>query len=134
MGNQGEVLSPLSGEIRIQSDSELSRDARTACEWQSFVSECLLRRVPALAPWAHVGTTDNEAKMRKAFKAAMAKLAVVGQDISQLVDCSEVIPEPEGYSSPAYFPNGTTYDDIQQACAATPFPSLASQPVSATSK
>ena len=42
-GNQGEVESPLKGEIRLQSDSELARDSRTACEWQSFVSECCLR-------------------------------------------------------------------------------------------
>ena len=38
-GNQGEVESPLKGEIRLQSDSELARDSRTACEWQSFVGE-----------------------------------------------------------------------------------------------
>ena len=40
-GNQGEVESPLAGELRLQSDSELARDSRTACEWQSFVSEYL---------------------------------------------------------------------------------------------
>ena len=38
-GNQGEVESPLHGEIRLQSDHTLARDSRTACEWQSFVSE-----------------------------------------------------------------------------------------------
>ena len=44
-GNQGEVESPLHGEIRLQSDSELARDSRTACEWQSFISTfTLLRR------------------------------------------------------------------------------------------
>jgi len=32
--------------------------------------------------------------MANAFKAAMAKLAVVGQDTRNFVDCSEVIPEP----------------------------------------
>lgn len=37
-GNQGEVESPLEGEIRLLSDSNLARDSRTACEWQSFVS------------------------------------------------------------------------------------------------
>ena len=36
--NQGEVMSPLRGEIRLQSDFLLARDSRTACEWQSFVS------------------------------------------------------------------------------------------------
>ena len=40
-GNQGEVESPLRGELRLQSDSELARDSRTACEWKSFVSEYL---------------------------------------------------------------------------------------------
>ena len=40
-GNQGEVESPLRGEMRLQSDSELARDSRTACEWQSFVSKLL---------------------------------------------------------------------------------------------
>lgn len=28
------------------------------------------------------------------FKAAMAKLAVTGQDVNKLVDCSEVVPKP----------------------------------------
>lgn len=36
-----EVDSPLpaSGEMRLQSDFALARDARTACEWQSMVGE-----------------------------------------------------------------------------------------------
>ena len=38
-GNQDEVESPLRGELRLQSDSELARDSRTDCEWLSFVSE-----------------------------------------------------------------------------------------------
>ena len=39
--NTGEVESPLpqSGEMRLQSDFALARDPRTACEWQSMVSE-----------------------------------------------------------------------------------------------
>ena len=37
-GNQGEVESALAGELRLQSDHNLARDSRTACEWQSFVS------------------------------------------------------------------------------------------------
>ncbi|KAH9931128.1 manganase peroxidase [Epithele typhae] len=36
--NQGEAMSPLAGELRLQSDSELARDSRTACEWQSFMT------------------------------------------------------------------------------------------------
>lgn len=36
--------------------------------------------------------TDNQSKLQTEFKAAMAKLAVVGQDTSKMVDCSDVIP------------------------------------------
>ena len=44
--NDGEVLSPLPGEVRLQSDFELARDPRTACEWQSFVSEYTFLGLP----------------------------------------------------------------------------------------
>ena len=37
-GNQGEVESPLAGEIRLQSDHNFARDSRTACTFQGFVS------------------------------------------------------------------------------------------------
>ena len=79
--NTGEVASPLpltsgedTGELRLQSDFALARDERTACFWQGFVNE--------------------QAFMAASFRAAMAKLAVLGQDTSQMVDCSEVIPIP----------------------------------------
>ena len=38
-GNQGEVETGIPGEMRLQSDHVIARDSRTACEWQSFVSE-----------------------------------------------------------------------------------------------
>ena len=38
-GEGGEVMSPIPGEFRLQSDFAISRDSRTACEWQSLVSE-----------------------------------------------------------------------------------------------
>ncbi|KAI0829879.1 peroxidase [Trametes gibbosa] len=112
-GNQGEVLSPLAGEMRLQSDSELARDARTACEWQSMV--------------------NNQAKMISTFKAAMLKLSLIGQDVSQMVDCSDVIPIPPAPQSPAHFPAGQTSADVEQACAGTPFPTLPTDPGPATS-
>ena len=71
-GNQGEVESALAGEIRLQSDSELARDSRTACKWQSFVLD--------------------QDSMRNDFKAAMLKLSIVGHSLPDLTDCSEVIP------------------------------------------
>ncbi|KIJ47125.1 class II peroxidase [Sphaerobolus stellatus SS14] len=115
-GNQGEAESPLPltngedvGELRLLSDQTIARDSRTACTWQGFVNQ--------------------QEKMASAFQAAMAKLAVVGQDVSSLIDCSEVVPIPVPSSGkPATFPATKTIADIEQACANAPFPSLASDP------
>ncbi|KAH8101870.1 manganese peroxidase isozyme precursor [Cristinia sonorae] len=112
-GNQGEVQSPLRGEIRLQSDGALARDSRTACEWQSFV--------------------NNQAKLQSAFKAAMAKLAVLGQNTRRMVDCSDVIPLPKAANSKAHFPAGQTRNNVEQACRATAFPTLPTDPGPATS-
>ncbi|ETW76658.1 manganese peroxidase [Heterobasidion irregulare TC 32-1] len=112
-GNQGEVESPLAGELRLQSDSELARDSRTACLWQANVNQL-----------EHMTT---------AFKAAMAKLAVLGQDPSQMVDCSELIPTPPPFTGAAHLPAGLTMNDIEQACAVTPFPTLPTDPGPITS-
>ncbi|KAH8108021.1 manganese peroxidase 1 precursor [Cristinia sonorae] len=112
-GNQGEVESPLAGEMRLQSDSELARDSRTACEWQSFV--------------------NNQAKLQSAFKAAMRKMTILGHNISQLTDCSELIPTPKALTKIATFPAGLTNADVEQACASTPFPSLSTDPGPVTS-
>ncbi|KII92123.1 hypothetical protein PLICRDRAFT_461658 [Plicaturopsis crispa FD-325 SS-3] len=111
--NQGEVESPLAGEIRLQSDSELARDSRTACTWQSFVTD--------------------QAKMQSAFKSAMAKLAVVGQDTSKLIDCSEVIPTPKAVTTTPHLPAGLNLGDIEQACSTTPFPTISADPGPETS-
>ena len=98
-------------------------DPRTACTWQSYV--------------------NNQDGMSKAFRDAMAKLAVLGQDTSNMIDCSEVIPEPKplpAANSHSVFPAGFTNADVDQAvpfpfhcvelftnhcvcqCASTPFP------------
>ncbi|KAM5530971.1 hypothetical protein V8D89_015353 [Ganoderma adspersum] len=112
-GNQGEVESPLHGELRLQSDSELARDSRTACEWQSFV--------------------NNQAKIQSAFKAAFRKMTVLGHDESQLVDCSDVVQTPPAPASNAHFPAGLSNADVEQACADTPFPTLPTDPGPVTS-
>ncbi|KAI0311708.1 manganese peroxidase 1 precursor [Amylostereum chailletii] len=112
-GNQGEVTSPLAGEIRLQSDAELARDSRTACLWQANVNQ--------------------QAHMTSSFKAAMAKLAVLGHNARDLVDCSDVIPEPRALHTSATFPAGLSNADIEQACAATPFPTLQTDPGPVTS-
>ncbi|KIJ46493.1 class II peroxidase [Sphaerobolus stellatus SS14] len=113
--NSGEVEFPLPvgqglnvGEMRLQSDFALARDARTACTWQGFINE--------------------QEKMANAFQAAMAKLAVVGQDSSKFIDCSEVVPIPvPAVRKPTTFPATKTKKDIQQACP-LPFPNLATDP------
>ncbi|KAF5370754.1 hypothetical protein D9758_002111 [Tetrapyrgos nigripes] len=112
-GNQGEVESPLRGEIRLQSDSELARDSKTACEWQSFVG--------------------NQAKLQSAFKAAMLKMSILGHRQSDLIDCSEVIPVPRPLVGSPHLPAGNKMNDIEQACATAPFPSLTADPGPATS-
>jgi manganese peroxidase len=112
--NQGELLSPLAGEFRLQSDFAIAHDSRTACEWQSFV-------------------TDHDSMIAK-FEKAMAKLAVVGHIPQALVDCSEVIPIPStAKSQVAVFPAGKSNKDVAGACAATPFPTLSTTPGPATS-
>ncbi|KAL0956164.1 hypothetical protein HGRIS_002324 [Hohenbuehelia grisea] len=111
-GNQGEVESPLRGEIRLQSDHLLARDSRTSCEWQSFV--------------------NNQAKLTNRFAAVMQKLSLLGHDQSTLTDCSDVIPVPRPFTGAAHFPAGLSHQDVEQACATAAFPTLASDPGPAT--
>ncbi|RDX40534.1 peroxidase MNP1 [Lentinus brumalis] len=114
-GEQGEVTSPLRGEMRLQSDHLLARDSRTSCEWQSF--------------------TNDQEKFAETFPDVMGRLALLGVDQSQLIDCSEVIPiaPPLPASSRPHFPAGKTAADVEQACAETPFPSFPTDPGPATS-
>ncbi|KAF5370845.1 hypothetical protein D9758_002113 [Tetrapyrgos nigripes] len=113
--NEGEVMSPALGEMRLQSDAELARDSRTACEWQSFV--------------------DNQAKLKSAFADAMKKMSLLGHNVDDLVDCSDVIPTPQDLpasAGPHLLPS-LTMDDIEAACDDTPFPSLTALAGPATS-
>uniref|UniRef100_A0A8H7XSS6 Peroxidase n=1 Tax=Psilocybe cubensis TaxID=181762 RepID=A0A8H7XSS6_PSICU len=103
----GEVLSPLAGEMRLQSDFRLSQDPRTACFWQAMV--------------------NNQERMVTEFKAAMAKLQVLGQDRSKLIDCSDVVPIPKPFKSNIKFPPTFSRKDVQIACPLLPFPNLATQ-------
>lgn len=68
---QGEVTSPLRGEFRLQSDFAIARDQRTACEWQSFV--------------------NNQTKVQQMFQFVFHDLSILGQNIDDLVDCTEVV-------------------------------------------
>ncbi|EKM80806.1 hypothetical protein AGABI1DRAFT_71350 [Agaricus bisporus var. burnettii JB137-S8] len=106
-GNQGEALSPLPGELRLESDGLLARDERTACDWQLFA-------------------TDQQ-KMASAFSDAMVKLSLVGQDKSQLIDCSDVIPRTIPLTNEPYFPADLTKDDLEKTCP-DEFPDYPSNP------
>ncbi|TCD66354.1 hypothetical protein EIP91_001458 [Steccherinum ochraceum] len=109
-----EDKSPLLGEFRIQSDTLLARDDRSACEWQSFIT--------------------NHNAMNHKFYNAMAKLSVLGQDPSTLVDCSEVIPVPQpARRQKAVLPPGKTMDDVDATCATKHLPALATSPGRKTS-
>ncbi|KAF8528403.1 manganese peroxidase [Hysterangium stoloniferum] len=104
-GTSDNVASPLPigrgtsvGELRLQSDFAISRDPRTACTWQGFINQ--------------------QQKMAAAFQAAMAKLAVNGQNTSNFIDCTEVVPDPvPANGKPASFPSTKSQADIQQACS-----------------
>ncbi|KDR78109.1 hypothetical protein GALMADRAFT_138251 [Galerina marginata CBS 339.88] len=99
----GEVLSPLHGEMRLQSDFAISQDPRTACFWQAMI--------------------NNQQLMMAEFKAAMAKLQVLGQ--RNLIDCSDVVPVPKPFTSAIKFPATFSKKDVQIACPQLPFPNLA---------
>jgi hypothetical protein len=95
--NTGEVASPIpqSGEMRLQSDFALARDPRTACEWQSMVGESYnYNDAHIQGVNSALRSLDNQRLMMSNFRSAMAKLAVTGQNVRELIDCSEVIPEP----------------------------------------
>ncbi|KDR76713.1 hypothetical protein GALMADRAFT_1328628 [Galerina marginata CBS 339.88] len=108
-GHQGEVMSGIAGELRLQSDHNFARDSATNCLFQGFVNQ--------------------QSKLQTAFGAALFKLSVLGQNTAAMTDCSEVIPQPLALSgSSARFPPGKSLSDIEQACATASFPALQTVP------
>ncbi|KAJ6554811.1 heme peroxidase [Mycena capillaripes] len=91
--------------LRLQSDFALARDERTACIWQGFV--------------------NKQEFMASSFKAAMAKLAVLGHNRANLIDCSDVVPATvKTPVKPASFPATKSARDLELTCNSLPFPSL----------
>ena len=91
--------------MRLQSDFALAHDERTACFWQGFVNQ--------------------QEFMAASFKAAMAKLATLGHNPAELIDCSEVVPTPKpAVNKPASFPATTGPQDLELSCAFERFPTL----------
>jgi len=111
--NQGEVQSAVGGTLRLQSDHNFARDSATSCDWQSFV--------------------NNQARLQSVFGEAVFKLSLLGQNQAKMIDCSEVIPQPLAFTGQAMFPPGKTHADVEQACATSSFPALATKPGPPTS-
>jgi hypothetical protein len=53
--------------------------------------------------------------MTTAFKVVMAKMQVLGQDTSKLVDCSDVVPKSKAFSGPIKYPASFSQADVQIA-------------------
>nr|ADK60889.1 manganese peroxidase 1 [Fomitiporia mediterranea] len=105
-----EVLSPLpdEGEMRLQSDFAIARDPQTACFWQDMINQ--------------------QSHMMTAFQTSMKKMAILGHDRNQLIDCSEAVPAPKAkFTKSITFPATKNYSDIQQVCN-HPFPTLSTDP------
>ncbi|KAJ7287393.1 hypothetical protein C8J57DRAFT_1049507 [Mycena rebaudengoi] len=109
-GNPGETESPLAAEIRLGSDASVN--SCTTCTWQSFA--------------------NNQVAMQSAFKAAMRRMSLIGQDEYKMVDCSDVIPVPPPLSAKnsPHLPAGLTMDHTEQAVCRwpSPFPTLTGDP------
>ena len=60
------------------------------------------------------------------FESVMAKLAVLGQNSRDLVDCSEVIPVPPPFTGSATLPAGQNQNDIEQAVSTLLSPAVIS--------
>ena len=101
--------------MRLQSDFAISQDPRTACFWQAFVSKSWITWGYGLLSDTKIYPIDEEAVMTTAFKIVMAKMQVLGQNLSKLVDCSEVIPTSKTFTGPIKYPASFSQADVQIA-------------------
>ncbi|KAJ7906848.1 manganese peroxidase 2 [Mycena leptocephala] len=111
---QGEVMAAVAGEMRLQSDHLFARDSATNCAWQSFAG--------------------NQQAMQTAFTKAFNKLAILGHNAANLIDCSDVIPAapPLPANAGPHLPAGQKMANIEQGCSTAPFPTFTAQPGPAT--
>ncbi|KAI0712071.1 manganese peroxidase isozyme precursor [Earliella scabrosa] len=100
----GEALSASNGVFRFSSDAAIARHPSTACMWQSYIGQ------------------DNS--LRAAFRRAMKKVSVLGQNPDDLLDCSEVIPVPPPSNASTRYPAGFKPADIEHSCRDVALPQL----------
>jgi len=73
------LLSGLQGQARLPSDFALSHGPQTACPWK--------------------GLCNKQDKVTQKIRSVMVKLAILGQNEADLVDCSEFMPIPPPLAS-----------------------------------
>ena len=88
------------------------------------VSSVHSSRVPCLSYYTLLPAADR-ANMLEKFQVTMKKMSLLGFNQSALTDCSDVIPTATGTVQDPFLPAGLTTDDLQPACSATPFPTVA---------
>jgi hypothetical protein len=57
----------------------------------------------------------SQTKMQNDFKAAMLKMSIIGQNRANMVDCSDVIPQPPPLNNKPHLPAGLSMGNIEQA-------------------
>jgi hypothetical protein len=57
----------------------------------------------------------GQANLQAKFRAAMSKMAIIGHNRANMVDCSDVIPVPKPVVGTPHLPAGKTMADIEQA-------------------
>ena len=67
-------------------------------------------------------TLDNQPKAQGRFTDAFAVLTILGSNQDDLIDCSEVIPQPPAFNGPATFPAGFGLSDIEQGVREIVYP------------
>ncbi|PAV18407.1 manganese peroxidase 2 [Pyrrhoderma noxium] len=105
---RSDTLIPAEGEMRLQSDFAISRDPDMACFWQDMI--------------------NNQKLMMNAFKTSMSKMAILGHNRKNLIDCSEAVPIPvPPVKKPTTFPATKSIKDVEQVCPKK-FPTLSTDP------
>lgn len=67
--------------------------------------------------------------MVSAFEKAFVKLSLLGQNQKDMVDCSEVIPQPPAVTGNGpHLPAGKTMADIEHKCLFEAYPTLTANP------
>ena len=88
---------------------------------------------PQCADLARRDATDNQTKLQSDFQFIFTALSTLGHDMTTMLDCSDVIPQPPPFTAQATFPAGLSNKDIEQSCATAAFPTLKTDPGPATS-